>query len=165
MGVGDTSARWRDDIVLRRPDDASQVPVPRSRSGGFVMRANGNRGDASVEAGAGDHYLPLQPTVPAMSMDDGFVADVDVIVEGDANTTQVAGRDMHVHMTAAEEFVRLDADAVGDEVPPRAVGELVSRLAERRLLVLAGACEDKALLARHVALEMGRRESLPVLEW
>ncbi|HSU17993.1 hypothetical protein [Longimicrobium sp.] len=99
-----------------------------------------------------------------MTSDDEYAAGVDVWVEGGANVTQVAGRDLYVQM-AAEEFVRLDADAVRGEAAPRAVGDLVRQLADQRLLVLAGAYEDKARVARHVAVDLASREQVPVLEW
>jgi hypothetical protein len=88
----------------------------------------------------------------------------NVHVHGSSNTTNTAGRDLHVH-AGAEELVELDLASLRGDLAPRGAARLAAQLRERRVLVLAGAGEDKPRVAHHVAAELAREERAPVFEW
>lgn len=105
------------------------------------------------------------------TLDEEIYAGATLGVSGAGNTGIVVGRDFvvretHVH-GGAEEFVPYDLDSIPPDEAPRATDELAARLRRDRLLVLAGDCEDKPLVARHVAARVARGAAVPlaVLEW
>jgi len=106
------------------------------------------------------------------------VLDSEPMVSGTASASGsgafafTVGRDFvvgetHVH-AGAEEFVLHDPENYPPEDAPRSAPALAARVRLQRVLVLAGTCEDKPLVARHVAARLVRdaaNQPPELLEW
>jgi hypothetical protein len=99
-------------------------------------------------------------------------------VAGNGNTTIAAGGDVNLGDTIVQEarevFFRHDPDSIHVEDAPEAAGKLAELLGRQTLLVLGGAYEDKATIARQVArllaesvggADSGAERPRELLEW